>query len=589
VSRTFNIATLLVEAARKWPERLAVVSPHRPDVLGRGQLTYRDLDEASSRLAAWLLDQGPPQGSRLAVLVRPGADFVTVIFGLFKAGLVPVLADPGLGAAKLFHCLAEGRPSGLVGLPLAHLASLTAGGLAKKLKLRITVGRRWGWGGATLKSILNEPPVESGGQGSLKPKTNLSDILKEPPGGPVELPVPTGADDLAALLFTSGSTGPAKGVVYTHAMFAAQVEAIREGLDIRPGGRDLATFPLFALFAPALGLTSITPDFNPTRPAKAAPRAIIEPILKHQVTSLFASPTLLSKVAAQAHERGLALPSLERVISAGAPVPPKLVASFRPLLSPGAILETPYGATEGMPLTRLDDGEIIGRTRGLTEEGRGLCVGRPLPGVSLAVIRITDEALAGLSPDLLLPIGEIGEIIAQGPQVSPGYFDRPEDTARSVIPGPDPAGPEKFWRRMGDVGWLDDEGRLWFCGRKAHRVVTGRGVLFSLPCEAVFNSHPLVRRSALVGVGSAEDRKPVIIVELKSRLRRSAWRGLAQELAALAQANPRTAAIATFLRHPAFPVDPRHNAKINREALALWAEGVLGGGHVSIVCPWRLR
>jgi acyl-coenzyme A synthetase/AMP-(fatty) acid ligase len=125
---------------------------------------------------------------------------------------------------------------------------------------------------------------------------------------------------------------------------------------------------------------------------------------------------------------------------------------------------------------------------------------------------------------------------------------------------------------MGDVGWLDAEGRLWFCGRKAHRVVTGQGVLFSIPCEAVFNNHPRVRRSALVGIGPPENRKPVIIVETQ----RSGWRGLAAELAALARANPRTLAIDTFLRHRAFPVDPRHNAKINREALAAWAAGELG-------------
>jgi acyl-CoA synthetase (AMP-forming)/AMP-acid ligase II len=493
------------------------------------------------------MDRGPPRGARLAVLARPGADFVAVIFGLFKAGLVPVLADPGLGAARLFHCLAETRPAGLVGVPLAHLASLAAG-QSKNFKLRLTVGRRWGWGGATLAEILKEP---------------------ESPG---ELPAPTLADDLAAVLFTSGSTGPAKGVIYTHAMFAAQVEAIRDGLDIRPGGRDLATFPLFALFAPALGLTSIIPDFNPARPAKADPRAIVRPILRHQVTSLFASPTLLAKVAAHARGRGLTFSSLERIISAGAPVPPRAVASFQPLLASGAVFQTPYGATEGMPLTRIDAGEILNRTRGLTEEGSGLCVGRPLPGVSLGIIGITDEPLAAFSPDLLLPAGEIGEIIARGPMVSPGYFDRPVETALSVIPETGPAGAGKFWRRLGDVGWLDGEGRLWFCGRKAHRVVTGRGVLFSLPCEAVFNGHPRVRRSALVGVGPSGGQKPVIVVETG----RTGWRGLAAELAVLAKANPRTLDIETFLRHPAFPVDPRHNAKINREALALWAARKLG-------------
>jgi acyl-CoA synthetase (AMP-forming)/AMP-acid ligase II len=224
-----------------------------------------------------------------------------------------------------------------------------------------------------------------------------------------------------------------------------------------------------------------------------------------------------------------------------------------------------------VPLSRIDAEEILARA--LTEEGQGMCVGRPLPGVSLAIIKITDEPLARFSPELLLPPGEIGEIIARGPMVSPGYFERPGDTAGSIIPEP----PGSFWRRMGDVGWLDTEGRLWFCGRKAHRVVTGRGVLFSIPCEAVFNNHPQVRRSALVGVGPPGDRKPVIIVEPRSRLAGSAWPRLAAELAALARANPRTLDIETFLPHPAFPVDPRHNAKINREALAAWAEGELRG------------
>lgn len=551
----FNIASLLTEAARQWPDRQAVIAPHRPDVLGRSQLSYRELDESSSHLAARMLKDGVRPGSRLVVMVRPGLDFVSIVFGLFKAGLVPVMVDPGMGVKRMLRCLAEGRPSGIVGIPIAHFLSLSAPGYFRGLKVRLTVGRRWGWGGRTLLEIMSSSPEPEGNQ---------------PPE------VQTKAGDMAALLFTSGSTGPAKGVVYTHAMFGAQVEAIREGFDIREGGVDLATFPLFGLFSPALGLTSIIPDINPAKPAKADPRRILEPIIRHGVTSMFASPTLLDKVARYAHEHHLNLPSLKRTISAGAPVSPRVAASFASLMQGEAKLLTPYGATEGVPLSYIDAEEISSKTRSMTEQGLGMCVGRPLPKVSLGVIKISDGPISKFNDSLKLPMGEIGEIIARGPMVSEAYFERPKDTAKSIIPDLNgPEGQPKFWRRMGDVGWMDAEGRLWFCGRKDHRVVTEQGTLFSIPCEAIFNNHPLVRRSALVGVGRPGHQRPVIVIEPQSRLKAPAWNALVEELSALAKANPRTLAISTFLRCRSFPVDVRHNAKINREKLAAWAGGEL--------------
>ncbi|UQZ88608.1 peptide synthase [Deltaproteobacteria bacterium Smac51] len=541
---TFNISSLLTESAAKWPDRLAVIASHRPDVLGRGRLTYKELDESSSRLAAGLLRGDAVPGSRIIVMVKPGIDFITIIFGLFKAGLSPVMVDPGMGVKRMLRCLAEGRPSGIIGLPIAHLLSLTAPGYFKSIKLRVTVGRRFGWGGRTLSEIMEAPA----------------------PADMPELPFPTGADDMAALLFTSGSTGPAKGVVYTHAMFRAQVEAIREGLDIQEGGIDLATFPMFGLFAPALGLTSVIPDINAAKPAKADPRSIIEPIIQRGVTSMFASPTLLGNVARYAHEHHLNLPSLRRVILAGAPVQPRTVTAFTSLMSAEATLQTPYGATEGVPLSTISNTEIIGETRLMTEQGMGMCVGRPLTGVDLKVIKIQDKAISRLDNESLLPVGEIGEIIAKGPMVSPAYFERPQETALSIIEDG-----EGFWRRMGDVGWIDARGRLWFCGRKAHRVITPQGTLFTIPCEAIFNNHPLVRRSALVGVGRPGSQRPVIIIEPQTKLREMKWGALVEELTALAKANPRTLTISTFLKCKSFPVDVRHNAKINREKLAVWA------------------
>lgn len=547
--KIFNISSLLTAAAQKWPDRQAIICPHRPDVLGRPSLTYRELDEGSSHLAAHLVGTKVPVGSRIIVMVRPGLDFVSIIFALFKAGLAPVMVDPGMGVRRMMRCLSEGRPSGIIGLPLAHLLSLTAPGSFKGVKVRVTLGRKYGWNGDTLADIMAAPRVGA------------------------DLPVVTREDDLAALLFTSGSTGPAKGVVYTHSMFRAQVEAIRDGFDIREGGVDLATFPLFGLFAPALGLTSIIPDINPAKPAKADPRKILEPIIKYGVSSLFASPTLLGNVCRFTHEHNLNLPSLRRVITAGAPVPPRLAASFASLMSAEGRLITPYGATEGVPLTYIDAHEISGETKLMTEQGLGMCVGRPLAGVSLGVIKISETAIARFNDDLLLPMGEIGEIVAKGPMVSRAYFERPHETSLSIIQEDELSG--SFWRRMGDVGWIDAQGRLWFCGRKAHRVVTEQGVLFSIPCEAIFNNHPQVRRAALVGVGAAPQQKPIIIIEPHSTLKGPNWQALVEELSTLAKSNPRTIHINTFLKRRSFPVDVRHNAKINREELAVWAAGEL--------------
>ena len=543
-SELFNIASLLSDSAAKWPDRTAVIAPHRPDVLARSRLTFRGLDESSSHLASYLVRTGVAPGSRIIVLVKPGVDFVSIVFGLFKAGLVPVMVDPGMGLKRMVRCLADGRPSGIIGLPTAHLLTLTAPRLFKSVKTRVTVGHRWGWGGATLREIMAAKPRQQ-----------------------VELPVSTAAGDLAAILFTSGSTGPAKGVLYTHAMFRAQVEAIREGFDLQEGGVDLATFPLFALFSPALGLTSVIADMNSRRPAKTDPRRILEPIAQHGVTSMFASPTILNKITSYALEHNLTLPSLRRVMGAGAPVSPRLVASFSSLMGDEGRLMTPYGATEGVPLTCIAAEEITTQTNISTEQGLGMCVGTALPGVSLGIIKIQEAAISNFSPELFVPKGEIGEIIAKGDMVSPAYFERPKETSLSIIMDKDGS----FWRRMGDVGWLDSRGRLWFCGRKAHRVLTEHGVLFSIPCEAIFNNHPQVRRSALVGVAKGSHQQPVIIIEPKSPLKGDAWRSLVEELNSLAKTNSRTIHINTFLKHRSFPVDVRHNAKIDREKLTQWA------------------
>ncbi len=175
-----------------------------------------------------------------------------------------------------------------------------------------------------------------------------------------------------------------------------------------------------------------------------------------------------------------------------------------------------------------------------------------------------------------LPAGEIGELIVRGPVVTKQYFTRTEANAEHKI-----ADGKSFWHRMGDVGYLDEDDRFWFCGRRAHRVVTAAGTLFSVPCEAIFNRHEAVYRSALVGIGPAHDRTPIILIELEAASRRKSAKELAQlreELLAIAKSHETTAAIGHLMFHPGFPVDIRHNAKIFREKLAVWAARPLRRG-----------
>ncbi|MEN8753531.1 MAG: fatty acid CoA ligase family protein, partial [Desulfobacterales bacterium] len=370
------------------------------------------------------------------------------------------------------------------------------------------------------------------------------------------------------ILFTSGSTGVPKGAVYSHGNFSAQVELLRRVYDIRPGEIDLPTFPLFALFAPALGMTSVVPEMDFTRPAAVDPAKIIAAIETFRVTTMFGSPALIDRVGRYGAAEGIKLPSLKRAISAGAPVPAAVLERFAALLQGDAQVFTPYGATEALPVCSIGSDEILDETRYATDRGRGVCVGRPIPSIELEIIRIADEAIAQWNDDLKIVDGEIGEIVVKGPQVTASYYNRAASTVLAKIPDPVRGG---FWHRMGDLGYRDEQGRIWFCGRKGHRVVTAEETLFTIPCEAVFNTHPEVFRTALVGVGAPGRQRAVLCVELETGVDTAAVERINRELLAIGAECELTRNIKRLLFHPAFPVDIRHNAKIFREKLADWA------------------
>ncbi len=545
-----NIAAVLPRMAAERGEQIALRCPgtQGPDGFARYDLclSYRQLEDRSNAIAAGLTRIGIGRGLRTVVMVRPSPEFFLLMFALFKIGAVPVLVDPGIARSALKRCLDEAEPEAFIGIPLAHAARLVLG-WARSARIRVTAGRRWFWGGPTLAQ------VEALG-------ANAGPQL-----------IDTAPDDMAAILFTSGSTGLPKGVVYRHRHFLAQIQLLRDAFGIEAGGVDLPTFPPFALFDPALGLTSVIPDMDPTRPAQADPHKLIHAIENFGVTQLFGSPALVSVLA----HHGARLPTLRRVTSAGAPVPPDVVARMRALLPLDAQLWTPYGATECLPVAVIESRQLQG-TREDTERGAGTCVGLPVAGNCVRIVSISDAALPEWYDDLQVAQGTIGEITVAGPSATDEYFRRPEATALAKIRERLSDGSERIVHRMGDLGWFDADGRLWFCGRKSHRVRTEFGELYTERIEPVFNTHPRVLRTALVGVGPPGQQWPVLCVELQRDIKASAMANICEQLQDIGLRHAHTARVQTFLFHPGFPVDIRHNAKIGREQLALWAAKKLG-------------
>jgi len=541
-----NVAEYLVERARAEPDRAAVHVPIRgvnPNgASDHRTITFSQLNADSDAIAAGLHSLGVASGMRVALMVPPSPDFFSLTFALLKANAVPVMIDPGMGLKNLGTCLAEAKPEAFIGIAKAHLARRLLGWAKRSVRITVNAGRRRFFCTASL------------------------DQCRERGRGSTWEPNDPGAE--AAILFTSGSTGVAKGVVYTQGMFLAQIALLKSTYGIEPGEVDLCTFPLFALFGPALGMTCVIPDMNPSRPATIDPRKAAAQIAQFRVTNLFGSPAVIRRLGEL--KDGAAFGTLRRVISAGAPATAASLERLQSLLPAGVPIFTPYGATEALPVANIGSNEILHETRAMTDAGRGVCVGRPVEGIDVAVVGITEEPIAAWSEELKLPAGTIGEFVVSGPVVSRQYFAKPAATALAKIADPATG---HVRHRMGDVGYLDDAGRLWFCGRKSHRVVGPDRTDFTDRVEPIFNRVPGVFRTALVGVNG----HPVICVELADGLRNGDWPAILRDLQARAAEFEHTRHITMFLEYPtAFPVDVRHNSKIFREKLAAWAAVALG-------------
>ena len=526
--------------AQNAPDQIAIREFHH----GRcEERTFAELDALVDRTCHALLLRGIRRGMRTVLMVPPGREFLACTFALLRIGAPPVLVDPGLGISGLKSCLNRAAPEAFVGIGKAHWARVLLGWGRRTIRYRFGVGK-----------------------GPFPPGTwSLDSLRKEIPQQiPYEGPV-LGTDEMAAVLFTSGSTGPAKGAIAHHGQLEAQVDSLAECHQLQAGEVDLPTFPLFGLFGVAMGMTSTVPVMDFTRPAQADPVHLIDLIERYQVTNLFASPALLGSLSNYLEKSGVILKGLRRVISAGAPARHGAIETLANHLAVETRIETPYGATEGLPLCHVDHHEIL-ETHESTSAGLGVCLGKKVSGIDLKIVEPGGRPVGKSLPD-----ESVGEIWVSGPTVSRSYlFDPTANEEHKFI---DSTG--ETWHRTGDIGLRDKEQKIWFRGRASQRVITPSGPLDTVAIERIFENHPGVFRTALVGVGSPGNQRAILCVEPQEETDLSPAQ-IQNDLLKQAQSLTMTREIKHVVVTGPFPVDIRHNAKIQREALA-----TLIGRHLS--------
>jgi len=515
------------QTAASQPDKPAIIySSKRMDTWKR--ITYRSLLDQTQRFISGLQACSLTPGAVAVVMTPPSADFFPFALALLKFGIVPVVFDPALGLKKGGEVINESKPQIYFGNRLTHA-------------LRIL----FGWGKSSIKYNLT-----------------LDGLLRAS-GRDAPAMLSATPNDRIAVFYTSGSTGLPKGAVYTSVNFAAQLELLQNTFRISADEVDLAAFPLYVLIDLLLGVTAVVPDISFPVPGKTDPQKTISAIQRFNVTNMFASPVVLENLAEWQSQQGDVgkLSSLKRVITAGAPATIRLQERFRQLLDDHTDLFGIYGATETLPIAKVESRELFS-LKEKTSHGAGVCLGKPIEGVTVRVIPITDEPIAEWRESLEVESNAAGEITVQSRATTRAYLHREEADRLSKIK----FGGEVI-HRMGDVGYFDEEGRLWYCGRKSHRVTIQGEVMFTEQIENIFNTHPQVKRTALVE-GNGE---PVLWVEVERRAGSNKDK-IIGELREMAKSHRQASQIETFLFMKRFPTDARHNSKIIRETLKARAE-----------------
>lgn len=519
-------------------------------------ITWKQLTRVSDGIARGLQKVGLRHGDRVSLLVTPGNDLTAVLYGVLKAGGVAVVADTGLGVAGMTRAIKAADPRWIIGL-----------------KPGLILARAAGWPGRRI-SVRRLNALE---RAALNVETSVTELSRTRSREHIRIPGPS---DDAVILYTSGSTGPAKGVRYTHARLGALARTLREQFNVRVDTGWAAGFAPFALLGPGLGISSVTPDMSVTKPRTLTAVSLAEAILAGKSTMVFASPAAYTNVQATADElnavQRAAFAGIELVLSAGAPVPLSLLDELS-VLFPNAEIRSPYGMTEGLMLTDINR-EGVAAAEAQSRD-HGVCVGRPVPRVRFAIAPLseegepTDELLTGESA-----VDVLGEFVVSAPHLKSGYDRLWHTDAASKRDTLD----SEIWHRTNDIGHFDRAGRVWIEGRLQHVLTTTAGPLGPGGIESIVNRLPTVYRSAVVGVGPRGSQVVVVVIDPEQ------GSGIKPGLAPIELADAVRVAVAEHFPHDVaavlvsttFPTDIRHNSKIDRTRLSLWADKVLRGERV---------
>jgi acyl-CoA synthetase (AMP-forming)/AMP-acid ligase II len=520
--------------------RIANESPDRKLFIDGNDTSFGEFCHIIDGYGALFGKCGVVAGSKCIVLISPSVNMFAVSFALFRMGAVPVMIDPGMGIKAMVRALDKVEAGFVIGMP-------------KTLLIKLLFP-------AKLKSVSKWIYVPY----SRNATYGFSLISNSLPQGKCPVSIP-GPKDIAAIFFTSGSTGAAKGVIYQQSQLESQMKILEKHFSYTSNERDLCTFPLIGFFAISRGLSIALARMDMSRPSTMNPSKVIEDLNHHKSTLMFCSPMVLSKLTEYVEKKKITIKTLKHLHIAGAAVNPELIRRFKNHLPQNAIINTPYGATEALPIASISDNEVLDISTNST--GKGVCVGKALERISIKIIAVDDGSISLIEETREVDQGSIGEIMVSGENVTQAYLSNKEANDMHKVFDEKRA---KYWHRMGDLGYLDKEQNIWIVGRKAHRIETGNRIYYTLPVEQVFNTHKDVERSALVGIHNHNNVIPVICIELK--MRSLPKPKIRKELKNLAEKYSVTEGIKIFLFHKQLPVDPRHNAKIFREKLTVWAQ-----------------
>lgn len=522
-----NVASHLKETANRLPNVKAVLSAN-----GKfPEKSFAELYQDVRACSAFLQTKGIAKGDKALLLVRSGYELIVLAFSLFFIGAVPVIIDPGMGLKSVLRCIRATQPDHMIGIPLTHWVSRFFRRSFKSIRGRILI----------------------------RPDLFLKETLSTP-AEKISNPVDVSPEELAAIVFTSGSTGPPKGVCYMHKTFDGQIRALKETFGMQEREVDMTTLPIFALFNPALGITSVIPEIDPSKPARASARCLVETLVDHEVTTAFASPVIGRKIADWCEQGNLRLPRMNRFFLAGAPSPPQLVEKLASVMDKGQVI-IPYGATEALPVSYCTHADVMKASKSI-ERGEGSCLGKALPGISIKLFPVSASPFGNEVRQV--DEGQVGEICVAGPTVTEEYYRMPGATFDSKF-----LYESKTYHRMGDLGYFDANRTLRFLGRKAERLNTRHGPLETERCEAIVNTVNGVRRSALIGLGPKDMVEPCLVIEPEEGFRnQKAMNEIQREALSRLSAHLPQYEISQMRFENSLPVDARHNAKIHRLALA---------------------